>query len=74
MADPKPGDGNAARLKRWWAYEEGRKRWYGTPHPFTTLRNQLRKHGVPEHMVDGLTANIFKMAYGYAPSERKRDD
>ena len=54
-------DAKTRRLKLWWA-GEGRARWATSPHPWTALNEQLRAHGVPKHMVDGLTTNIFKLA------------
>lgn len=64
MADPKPGDGNAARLKRWWSSPEGGLAlWSTNPHPWTTLNRLLKEKGVPKHMVDGLTTNIYRMVF-----------
>ncbi len=62
MADPKPGDGNAARLKLWWS-TEGRHLWANDPHPWTRLNQLLKSKGVPKHMVDGLTMNIYQLVY-----------
>lgn len=59
--DPRPGDGNAYRLKVWWA-TEGRSRWAASPHPWSTLRKMLLEKGVPRRQVDGLTTNIMKLA------------
>lgn len=69
MADPKPGDGNAAQLKRYWAYGAGKAKWYTSAHPWSTLNALLKKHGVPKHMVDGLTTNIYVMAKGHGPAK-----
>ena len=72
--DTRPGDGDAARLKRWWAYGEGRQRWINSPTPFRTLHALLKAKGVPSRQVDGLTANIMHMATGLYPGQRNRDD
>jgi hypothetical protein len=69
VADVNPGDGNAERLKRYWATGEGRQKWVNSPHPFTTLRDLLRRY-VSARVADGLAANIFHMALGYWPGER----
>lgn len=72
--DAAPGDGQAGRLKRWWALGEGRARWIGSPTPFRTLRAMLLSKGVPKRQVDGLTANIMKLATGRYPGQRDRHD
>lgn len=69
MADLKPGDGNEARLKAYWAYGEGRAKWATNPHPYTTLHTLLLKY-VSSRVADGLAANIFHMAFGYWPGSR----
>lgn len=61
MTDPRPGDGNAYRLKVWWA-TEGKSRWASSPSPWRTLRAMLLEKGVPNRQVNGLTTNIMKMA------------
>lgn len=66
--DTNPGDSGAARLKRYWAFGEGSAKWK----TFTELRTLLRKY-VPKRMLDGLTANIYRMRYGVWPG-RKRGD
>lgn len=40
MADPRPGDGNAAKLKRYWLAGEGRRKWT----TWTELYNHLKKY------------------------------
>ncbi len=68
MADIKPGDGNAARLKLWWASPTGGlSRWAADPHPWSRLNRLLREAGVPKHMVDGLTTNIYVLVKGHGP-------
>lgn len=61
------------RLKIYWAYGKGRQKWINSPHPWTTLRNHLLKFVGPE-TVDGLTSNIFHMATGIWPGDRKGDN
>jgi hypothetical protein len=58
-------DPRAAKLRSYWAHGEGRAKW----NTFRELRNHLRKY-VPKHMVDGLTANIYKLARGTWPGRR----
>jgi hypothetical protein len=66
MADVKPGDGNAERLKRWWL-TEGLSRWATKPHPWTALTRELtKKTGNPE-MSKRLATDLFKAHFGYGP-------
>ncbi len=64
------GQAGEARLKRYWAFGAGRNKWINSPHPYTTLRTLLSKY-VSSRVVDGLTANIFRLATGHYPSQRK---
>lgn len=68
--DTKPGDGNARRLKRWWTKGEGRKKWVGSAHPWTTLRNHLAKR-MPIGMAERTASQWFKEVFGIWPGERK---
>lgn len=61
-------DPRARRLRTYWARGAGRAKW----NTFRELRNHLRKY-VPAHMLNGLTANIYKQAKGTWPG-RKRGD
>lgn len=62
-------DPNAARLREYWAHGAGRKKWRpGTGGDFERLRRHLRKY-VPAHMLNGLTANIHKLATGEWPGK-----
>ena len=61
---------NTARLKAYWAYGEGRAKWATSPHPYTTLVTLLEKY-VDSHVAHGLAANIFHMAFGFWPGDRK---
>ncbi len=67
------GQAGEARLKRYWAFGEGRAKWINSPHPYTTLVAELSKY-VPERIAKGLAANIFHMATGIWPGERKGDN
>jgi hypothetical protein len=56
------------RLKRYWAYGEGRQKWVNNPHPYTALVNQLRKYmGENDKMLKGYAAEVFHMALGFWP-------
>ena len=69
-----PADVKAtARLKEYWAHGEGRQKWINSPHPWTTLRDLLLKY-VSKRVADGLAANIFHLATGIWPGERKGDN
>lgn len=63
-------DAGTRRLKAYWV-GEGRAKWASDPHPWSTLNRLLRSHGVPKHMVDGLTTNIFKLANEPMPNSRQ---
>lgn len=65
-------DPRAARLRKYWAHGKGRAKWAGSPHPFRALRRQLRKHVKNPRVLNGLTANIFKLAKGVYPGQRPR--
>ncbi len=64
------GQAGEARLKKYWAYGEGRDKWISSPHPYTTLVALLSKYVSPR-VAKGLAANIFHMATGIWPGERK---
>jgi hypothetical protein len=59
-----------ARLKEYWAHGPGRQKWIDSPHPYATLHALLSKY-VSGRMLDGLTANIFRLATGHYPGQRK---
>lgn len=63
FASPDP---RAARLRKYWARGAGRAKW----NTFRELRRELSKHNVPAHMINGLTANIYKMAKGEWPGRK----
>ncbi|WP_031467107.1 hypothetical protein [Sciscionella sediminilitoris] len=58
------------QLWHYWTKGEGLARWAKSPHPYTALVRALRAEKVPEHMVHGLAANIFKAVFGIYPSQR----
>lgn len=59
---------NATRLREYWAHGEGRAKWRpGTPGDFDRLRRQLAKYVQNPRILDGLTANIHKLATGEWP-------
>lgn len=71
-------DPNAAKLREYWAHGEGRKKWRpGTPGDFKRLRRHLAKYVQNPTVLDGLTANIHKLATGEWPGphahEGKKD-
>lgn len=68
MAVTAAGIAGAARLKRYWAYGKGAARWA----TWTELHRQLREEGVPGHMLDGLTENIYFMRFGHTPPHSGR--
>lgn len=63
MADLRPGDGAAERLRRYWLYGEGavKIRW-GTPGDFTRCVRELREH-MPGR-AEGYCQNLHKRATG----------
>lgn len=58
---------NVRRLRRYWAYEEGRQKWVHSKHPFTTLVSLLRKYITNDRMVKGFAAKVFHDALGFWP-------
>lgn len=64
---------DTARLKKYWAFGEGRQKWANSPHPYTTLVTLLEKYVSPR-VAKGLAANIFHMAFGIWPGERKGEN
>jgi hypothetical protein len=57
---------NAARLREYWAHGAGRKKW----NSFRSLRRQLAKYVHSKRILNGLTANIYKLATGRWPGRR----
>jgi hypothetical protein len=56
-------DPRAARLREHWAHGPGRAKWS----TFAELRRQLKKYVKNPHILDGLTANIYRLAKGRHP-------
>lgn len=57
-------------FQAYWTRGKGLKRWSLNPHPWTKLRNLLRKHpGV--HDAEGLASHYFKTVFGIWPGDRK---
>lgn len=71
--DTKPGDGNARRLKAYWTRGEGRAKWVGKPHPWTSLRNHLAKY-MPREMANRTASQWFHDVFGIWPGERKGEN
>jgi hypothetical protein len=67
------GQVGEARLKVYWSKGEGLAKWINSPHPYATLHALLSKY-VSGHVLDGLTANIFKLATGHYPGQRKNGE
>jgi hypothetical protein len=64
-------DPRAAKLREYWAHGEGRRKWRpGSPGDFKRLRRLLAKHIENPRVLDGLTANIHKLATGEWPGKR----
>lgn len=62
---------NAAKLRSYWAHGEGRAKWNpGTPGDFKRLRRKLRKYVKNPKILNGLTANIHKLATGEWPGPK----
>jgi hypothetical protein len=68
-ADVRPGDGSEASLEFYWTKGKGLARWITHPHPWTRLRNLLRKYVGPKR-ADGLASHYFRLATGLWPGER----
>ena len=69
MADARPGDGDAAKLKRYWIAGAGREKWVNDPHPWTALYNHLKKFMPPEK-AKRTASQWFHDATGHWPAER----
>lgn len=60
----------AAELREYWAHGGGVKKWRpGTPGDFKRLRRKLAKYVSNPKILDGLTANIHKLATGEWPGK-----
>lgn len=61
------------QLKRYWTVGEGLKRWRFHPHPWTKLRNLLRKHVGPGR-AERMASEWFHTVFGYWSGSRKGDN
>lgn len=59
-------DPRAAKLREYWAHGPGRRKWK----TFRALRRQLAKYVHSPRVLNGLTANIYKLATGRWPGKR----
>jgi len=58
------------QLHHYWTRGEGLAKWRTHPHPWTALRNHLRKH-VPLASANRMASQWFKEVFGYWPGSRK---
>lgn len=63
-------DPRAAKLREYWAHGKGRTKW----HDWDSLHRQLRKYVKNPRILDGLTANIYKLATGRWPGANRKDE
>ena len=69
MPDINPGDGD--NLRNYWTKDpKGLAKWADKPHPFTALRNHLRKH-MTEEQANRVAAQWFHLVFKMWPGERK---
>lgn len=58
-------------LKRFWTRDpRGLAKWTTSPHPWTALYRQLRRH-MPDPMAKRAASQWFKEVFGIWPGERK---
>jgi hypothetical protein len=67
MADTHPGDVKGDRLRAWWTTGPGLARWVSSPTPWTTLRDELLKAGVPATFVKKLATTYYVAVFGHGP-------
>lgn len=65
--DITPGHDN---LHHWWTKGPGLALWSESPHPWTTLRNNLLKYVSP-NQADRMASAWFHEVFGYWPGDRK---
>ena len=72
MADVRPGDGNAAHLKKYWLTGEGaaKIRW-GTSGDFTRCVRQLTPHLKNPEFAKRYCAELHHSANGFWPGDRR---
>lgn len=62
---------NRYQLKDYWTKDpEGLAKWVDKPHPWTALRNHLRKH-MPQEQADRMASQWFKLVMGHWVGEEK---
>lgn len=72
-ADTNPGGEGPGSIKWWWVHGEGRARWVGSPHPWTALYTQLKKH-MSDGMAKRCASEWFHEVFGIWSGERKGDN
>jgi len=60
-------------LHHWWTKGPGLARWAESPHPWTTLRDQLLEH-VPLAAANRMASEWFHEVFGIWSGERKGDN
>lgn len=67
VADPRPG--SRGFFKWYWTKGPGLRKWRFSAHPWTSLRNHLRKY-IPQ-WADETASVWFRDTFGYWPGHRK---
>ncbi|MCX2931384.1 hypothetical protein ORI20_13955 [Mycobacterium sp. CVI_P3] len=65
-ADTSPGIGASAELNRYWTAGPGLAKWRNSPHPWTTLRDLLKKY-MSLAKANGLATEYFVIVFGHGP-------
>ncbi|WP_155291664.1 hypothetical protein [Rhodococcoides fascians] len=71
MDEGKVGEAKMHGPTKWWTKGDGLALWALSPHPYTTLVNQLRLKKIPEKYINGLAAKYFRAVFGLWPGQRK---
>ena len=58
------------QLKIYWTKGEGLKRWAASPHPWTALYNELKKH-MSNERAKRVASKWFEEVFGFPPGARK---
>lgn len=69
-ADVNPGGEGPGSIKWYWTKGKGLAKWAPTPHPWTALYSQLRKH-MSDAMAKRVASAWFKEVFGIWSGERK---
>lgn len=72
-ADLNPGGEGPGSIKWWWTKGPGLQRWASSPHPWTALYTQLRKH-MSDNRAKRTASQWFKEVFGIWPGERKGEN